>query len=426
MNYNDALNYIHSFLKFGSKPGLERVKALLEKLGNPQNSLRIVHVAGTNGKGSTSVMLSEIFKLAGLRTGLFTSPYVVDFCERIQIDGKMIPHDELAELSEKIKVLVDELNREGIEPTEFEIITAMAFDYFSKEKCDIVVLEVGLGGLYDSTNVIFSPLASVITSISYDHTAVLGNTIEEIAYQKCGIIKDNSSTVSYPLQEKSVFGIIKSTAEEKNNPCIIPDLNKLKIKNSDIFSSEFEYKGVEYKVNLSGEHQIYNALTVIETAKNLGFDEIHIVNGIKRASLPARVEFLRKNPPVILDGGHNEDGTRAFSKVLEKFEENIVVVGMMADKDVEKSVENLSRNAKIMIATEASNPRSMKADELKKICERYCDNVLPFENSFEAVDKAFSLQKNNLIAFCGSLYLAGDIRKYIIEKIGVDSDEKLL
>lgn len=415
MTYDNALEYIHSFLKFGSKPGLERIEALLRQLGNPQKNLRIVHVAGTNGKGSVSTMLSNIFRAEGKKTGLFTSPYIVDFCERIQIDGEMIPHEKLASLTEKIKPVVEELNREGIEPTEFEIITAMAFDFYFQEKCDIVVLEVGLGGLLDSTNVVEKPLASVITSISFDHTDILGNTLTEIAEQKCGIIKENSMTIAYPFQELEVIKKIRQTTGDKNNSLFVPDLSLLEVIECTFEKTVVKYKDIELTLHLFGEHQIYNMLTAVETALRLGVNEDAIKKGIEITTMPARVEFLTKD--VVLDGGHNESGTEMMKKVLSLFEENIVVVSMMADKDVDISVKNLSSNAKVMIATECSNPRAMKCAELAEVCRKYCSEVYAVSNPFEAIDKAFELKKDNLIAVCGSLYLASEVREYLKNKI---------
>lgn len=415
MTYDNALEYIHSFLKFGSKPGLERILALLEKLGNPQKNLRIVHVAGTNGKGSISTMLSNIFIADGKKTGLFTSPYIIDFCERIQVNGEMIPHEKLAEETAKIRPIVEELNSVGIEPTEFEIITAMAFDYYNQENCDIVVLEVGLGGLLDSTNVVEKPLASVITSISFDHTEILGNTLTEIAEQKCGIIKSDSVTVAYPLQELEVIRKIRQRAGEKNNRLVVPDLSLMEIAECTFEKTVVKYKDNQFTLRLFGEHQIYNMLTAVETAFAVGVDAESIQKGIENTSMPARVEFLDKR--TVLDGGHNESGTKMMSKVLSLFENNIVVVSMMADKDVENSVKNLSTNSKIMIATECSNPRAMKADELKKICSKYCNEVYSIADPFEAIDKADELKGDNLLAVCGSLYLASEVREHLKTKI---------
>ncbi len=416
MNYDSALEYIHSFLKFGSKPGMERIEALLDSLGNPQKNLRIVHVAGTNGKGSVSTMLSQIFVASGKKTGLFTSPFIVDFCERIQINNEMIPHEKLASLTEKIKPIVEKLNQEGIYPTEFELITAMAFQHYFEENCDIVVLEVGLGGLLDSTNVIENPLASVITSISFDHTDILGNTLAEITEQKCGIIKNNSVCVMYPLQEREVAVLINKHATEKNNVFVVPDADGINIVQQSFEKTVFSYKGFSFTLCLYGEHQLYNAITAIETALNLNVDISSIIEGVKNTKLPARIEFL--NDKLLLDGGHNESGTKMFSKVLSLFENNITVVSMMADKDVENSIKNLATNAKVMIATKCSNPRAINAEELAVICKKFCKEVYTVENPTEAIERAFDLKENdNLISVCGSLYLASEVRPYLLNRI---------
>ena len=416
MNYNEALEYIHSFDKFGSKPGLERIEALLAEIGNPQNYLRIVHVAGTNGKGTVSTMLSDILVEDGRKTGLFTSPYVVDFCERMKLDGEMIPHDDLCALVEKFKPIVEKLNKKNVYPTEFELITAMAFYYFKESECDIAVMEVGLGGLYDSTNVVKQPEVSVITHIAYDHVAVLGNTIEEITLQKCGIIKENCPVVVYPAQEKSVTKIIEAVCKEKNSCYSMPDIEKTEILSSDIFGSEFLYDGEKIKISLAGYHQILNSITAYETAKKLGIEKAVAIKAMKNTVMPARVEVVRKNPLVILDGGHNADGAEALCKALDGMGKYVAVVSMMEDKDVDESLSYLLKNAGSVVATQCSNPRAMKSEKLSGICKKYCDEVF-FESVPEnAIDKALSLRKDDeFVVICGSLYLAGDIRKYIKE-----------
>jgi len=277
------------------------------------------------------------------------------------------------------------------------------------------VLEVGLGGLLDSTNVVEKPLASVITSISFDHTEILGNTLTEIAEQKCGIIKSDSVTVAYPLQELEVIRKIRQRAGEKNNRLVVPDLSLMEIAECTFEKTVVKYKDNQFTLRLFGEHQIYNMLTAVETAFAVGVDAESIQKGIENTSMPARVEFLNKR--TVLDGGHNESGTKMMSKVLSLFENNIVVVSMMADKDVENSVKNLSTNSKIMIATECSNPRAMKADELKKICSKYCNEVYAIADPFDAIDKADELKGDNLLAVCGSLYLASEVREHLKTKI---------
>ena len=247
MTFEKALEYLYSRLKFGSVPGLERIRALCALLGNPQDKLRYIHVAGTNGKGSVCSMISNMLICAGYRTGLFISPYVTHFTERIQINSRMITESEFADLMAEIKPLVEQLDSQGITPTEFEVLTAAAFLYYYKNGCDIVVLEVGLGGLCDSTNIINAPDVSVITSVSYDHTNILGDTIEEIAAHKCGIIKKGSAVVSYPQEFEQTSAIINKTAKEYS--CPIYRCDKKEITNATVgeYGCEFTYKGVSLK-----------------------------------------------------------------------------------------------------------------------------------------------------------------------------------
>lgn len=423
MNYQQAIDYIHSLLVFGSRPGLERIKTLLHKLDNPQDKLKFIHVAGTNGKGSVCTMLSEILKNASYKVGLYTSPYIVSFRERIQVNSEMISKDDLVSAVKKIKVVVDKLQEDGIIITEFEIITALAFQYFYEQKCDIVVLEVGLGGTYDATNVIKNSVTNVITAISKDHMSVLGNTLPEIAQNKCGIIKNDSDTVMYPIQDETVIKVTQENVQKKCGTLIIPLKEKLKSIKIEKTHSQFEYDNKSFELNLIGEHQIYNAITAIEAAKNLnnkGFiiSDENIFEGIKSAKIPSRVELISQNPLIIIDGGHNVQGAEAFSKVLEKYDDVIAVISMMQDKEVETAVRLIASKSSCMIACKCSNERAMDSRNLAEICKKYCNDVYQIESPEMAFEKALEIQKNNnLIAVCGSLYLASDLRKYIIEKI---------
>ncbi len=404
MNYNEALKYIHSLLVFGSKPGLERITALLNALGNPQDELRFIHVAGTNGKGSVCTMLSTIYAKAGLKTGLYTSPFVVDFRERIQINGEYIEKEALAKLTQKVKDT-------GITVTEFEFITALAMLYFKMNKCDIVILETGLGGRFDATNVIKSNLASVITRIDFDHTDYLGNTLSEIAMEKCGIIKKGSPTICYPLQEAEARETIKSYSEK----FVVPDIQDLKIINDRDFGNHFAYKDHEYKTTLCGEHQIYNALTVIETVKAAGISlpqEI-ISKGIEEATIPARLEIISKKPLVVLDGAHNLNGGMALKGFLEKHKDSVAIIGMMADKDCDSFLKvTLPFVKKVITVTVKENKRTMSAEDLKTLAEKYCKEVKSAENYKEAIKEA-SKENAPLFVF-GSLYLAGGLRDDLI------------
>ena len=416
MNYQQALDYIHSFLKFGSKPGLERVSALLEENGCPQDKLNISHVAGTNGKGSVSTMISKALALTGKKTGLFTSPYVSDFCERMQIDGEMISHDELTKLVEKHSAQVEKLNSKGIYPTEFELITAMAFDWFYREKCDFVVMEVGLGGMYDSTNVVKKPAVSVITHIDFDHEEVLGKTIEEIASQKFGIVKDNCPCVLYPEQYGEVFGIAQKECKKHNGKLIIPDVGKIENVASENFKTSFIYMKRKYCLNMTGRHQALNAVTAIEALKQIGCDETAIMSGVSQAALPARVEVICRDPLVILDGAHNPDGARALAQSLESVGEYNAVVSVMRDKDVDGALKYLLKNAKTVVAAKCDNPRAMDSDELAQLCKKYCGNAISVEDPFQAIEYVSKNGNGLPLVICGSLYLASQVRQYVRKK----------
>ncbi len=407
MNYNDALDYIHSLSVFGSVLGLERIEKLTKALGNPQNDLKFIHIAGTNGKGSTCTMIAKILSSAGYKTGLYTSPFVVDFRERIQVNGNYIEKEALARLVEKVKNI-------GVQVTEFEFITAVAFLYFKEQKCDFVVLETGLGGRFDATNVISSPLVSVITKIDYDHTAYLGETLSEIAGEKCGIIKQ-STTVCYPLQEREAFDTIK----QKANALVLPDIEDLKILKTETFGNTFIYKGVEYETSLSGLHQVYNAVTAIDTVEliNLNIKKDAFIKGIKEASIPARMEIISQNPLVILDGAHNPDGANALSGYMKQFKGRVVAIsGMMADKNCEGFLKKvLPFCKKLITVTVTENPRTETAEKLAAISSKFCADVETADSYTKAVKKAvLSLEENEALFVFGSLYLAGGIREELI------------
>lgn len=411
MNYNKALEYIHSLLVFGSVPGLERISQLLDSLGNPQDKLKFIHVAGTNGKGSTCTMLAEVYKKQGLKTGLYTSPYVVDFRERMQINGEYIPEDDLARLCETVK-------NTGITVTEFEFITALGLLWFYERNCDIVILEVGLGGRFDATNIIKAPLCSVITRIDLDHTAVLGETLAEIAGEKCGIIKDNAPVAVYPLQAEEALRVI----EEHSKKPAIPDIDNLEIVSSSLEGNTFIYKGREYHTRLVGEHQVYNALTVIEavTAAGIPVTEQALTFGIASATIPARLELLANDPVIFLDGAHNPNGAEALAQFMEGYKGDIVaVIGMMADKNCEgflKSVLKFCR--KVITVTVKENPRAISAEELKDLATSFCNDCTVAADYDAAIAAALAERERGLPVFViGSLYLAGAIRPKLISAL---------
>lgn len=413
MNYKDSVKYIHSLLKFGMNLGLRRISALLNELGNPQEKLEFVHVAGTNGKGTTSTMLSSILCAAGKKTGLFTSPYVFDFCERIQINNKNIPHDDLSLVVEKVKNACDRLSAKGTEPTEFEAITAAAMLYFYEQKCDAVVLEVGLGGRYDSTNIIPCPKAAVITSISLDHTKILGDTVEKIAAEKCGIIKNGGTVITTSEQNEKALSVIKDTVKEKNGRLLIGDVSAAEILSEDIFGTEISYNGLTVKIPLVGRHQVENTVGVITAARALGISDEFIKRGIESTVIHARMEIISRSPVIMLDGGHNPECAAALENVLVRFagDKNItVLIGMMADKDTKDYLAAILPHCKTAVFTKPSNPRAEDENELLREGECFCRDVVSVKDPKDAYKKAGSLVKNgDMLLVCGSFYLLSDI-----------------
>ena len=319
MNFNESVEYIHSLLAFGIKPGLERISMLLDLLDNPQDKLQFVHIAGTNGKGSTSTMISNMLIASGKKTGLFTSPYVIDFCERIQINGENVDKNIFAECVTEVREKIEELNKKDIIITEFEAITVSAFLCFLKAECEYVVLEVGLGGRFDATNVIKNPKAVVITSISLDHIAILGDTIEKIAFEKCGIIKENIPVITSSNQHRDALKVITETCENKNCDLIITNPKETEILDDSIFGTVFTYYKNVYKTKLTGNHQIENTVNAIECAKVLGLSDLAIAQGIENTRMIARMEIIGENPFIIRDGGHNEGCAEALYNFLNKY-----------------------------------------------------------------------------------------------------------
>ena len=431
MTFCEALDYIHSLLKFGIHPGLSRMDTLLQILGNPHKNIKCVHVAGTNGKGSTSTAISNVLIEAGYNVGLYTSPYVTDFLERVQYNGKPIDKDLFSQCVEIIKPEIEKMSKEGAQITEFEALTATAFLCFSKLQVDVLVLEVGLGGRLDATNVIETPLVNVITSLSLDHTGILGDTIEQIATEKCGTLKSGGTLVCSFGQSESAMNVIKDICIKRNNSLIIPEENAVKVTEQSIFGMKFNYKNQLYSTSMSGIHQVQNMTTVIEAinvlkTKGYNITTENIKAGIKKTILPARVEVISKKPLVILDGGHNEDGAKAFyNAVKDCFSSNkklFVIAGMMNDKAVEESLKPLISKADTFVAVTPENPRAMKAEVLCEIAKKYCHNCLACDNANSSIDLIKNqLTEDDMLFVVGSLYLAGEVRtKLLAEFKNVD------
>jgi dihydrofolate synthase/folylpolyglutamate synthase len=349
----------------------------------------------------------------------------------VQYNGKPIDKELFSQCVEIIKPEIEKMSEDGAQITEFEALTATAFLCFSKLNVDVLVLEVGLGGRLDATNVIDTPLVNVITSLSLDHTGVLGDAIEKIAFEKCGTIKENGTLVCAYNQPESAMNVIKTICNERNNVLIIPEQSEIEITKQSIFGMHFIYKKQAYQTSMSGTHQVQNMTTVIEAVnvlKNKGYNitEQNIKDGIKKTVLPARVEVISKNPLVILDGGHNEDGAKAFyNAVKECFDSNkklFVIAGMMNDKAVEDSLKPLISKADTFVAVTPENPRAMKAEALGEIAKKYCHNCLVCDNANSSIDLIKNqLTEDDMLFVVGSLYLAGEVRtKLLAEFKNVD------
>jgi dihydrofolate synthase/folylpolyglutamate synthase len=424
MNYTEALSFIHGIARFGSKPGLSRVQALLERLGNPQKELRFIHVAGTKGKGSTCAMISNILTQAGYKTGLYISPYVLDFRERIQIDGEMIPEKALAEHAGAVKAHWDILDRTGDTPSEFEVVVAIAFEYFLRESCDAVVLEVGMGGRLDATNIIDAPLCSVITSLGLDHTEYLGDTIEKIAYEKCGIIKPGGVTVSAYGQPAGAAQVIAEACRERGNRLIIPA--EPEIISADIFGSKIRYRELECSLPLGGAHQAKNAAVAIDAALSLResgcrIAAADIVAGIAGVKFPSRLEALSREPLFLLDGAHNAMSAEALAESLTLLGKMPIhaVAGIMADKDARAVLEAVLPHCESLICVTPQNPRAMRAERLAELAKSYIQDVTAAESIEAALQEAIKRagQAGAVLVF-GSLYLASEVRPIAKKLLG--------
>lgn len=423
MNYEETLAYIGSIDWNGSMLGLSRITTLLEKLGNPQKELKFIHIAGTNGKGSTAAFLSSVFREAGYKVGLFTSPYIEVFNERMQINNENISNEELAEITTYIRPFADSMDDA---PTEFELNTAIAMVYYVRNKCDIVVLEVGMGGDLDSTNVIDSPEVAVIAAIGLDHTAELGDTIAAIAKTKAGIIKKGCSTVLYK-QDDEIVSVIKARCEEVGASLDISEPQEVQFLDMSIHGQHFSYKDfAKLEIPLIGRYQLDNvalALKAVEVMQRRGWNlsAEAIEAGLKTTRWPGRFEVLLKDPIFIVDGAHNPHGIRATAASLKAvFPEQKLefVFGVMADKDYDDMLDQILPLAKEVNCVTPNNARALPAEELAKIIEERGVPAVAFATIGEAVDHALEQAKacGTCATAIGSLYMVGDIKTYIKSK----------
>ena len=418
MTYEETIAYIHSVNWRGSRPGLSRITELLAALGNPEKSLRCVHIAGTNGKGSTSSMLDSILREAGYKVGLFTSPYIETFNERIMYDGKPIDNDDLCRLVSLVAPIAEAMEDK---PTEFELITALGFVYFEEKGCDVVVLEVGMGGRLDSTNVIEDPYLSIITGIALDHEGFLGNTVEKIAYEKAGIIKEGVP-VLYGGELPVVKDIITEVADEKNATVHQTDRTTLSVKKADLSGTVLDYGDMkDLYLPLLGLYQPRNLATVVTAAKILNtrglvISEENIREGIAKTKWKARFEVLCEKPLFLFDGSHNMQGIDAACEAFAHYfgdEKLYLVTGVMADKAYDAMADKLVRFAGKVFTVTPDNPRALSAEKLASLYRQKGVEAESFAGVEEAVKAALceAAVKNCSVAALGSLYMYGEVKK---------------
>lgn len=417
MDYRQAVEFVESSSIVRERYGLEKLQQALHLLGDPHHHTEFVHIAGTNGKGSTAAMTASVLQTAGYRTGLYTSPHLMRYNERMQIDGVPISDEDFVEAASQVQRVCEQL---GGVPIVFEVLTLMALWYFAQQRCDIVVLEVGIGGLLDSTNVIPSPKAAIITQLGMDHTETLGNTLEEIAAQKGGIVKEGTPTVM-ALQEPSAVAVVQQICDKHHAPLALADPERLRVLDASVAGQTLEDR--EYGklvLPLAGEHQRKNAANVLEAVSMLRTQGYRISDddvreGIAKTVWPARFERLSTAPDFILDGGHNPQCLHAATAALREYypgQKVVFLVGMMADKDTDHMLAEMASIAKSFVCIRPDSPRAMQPQLLaQQLTERFhlpacaCGSV--HEGIAEATRQA---GKEGVVCALGSLYLAGEVR----------------
>lgn len=415
MNYTESLDYLLASEWFGSKPGTERVGGLLEKLGNPQEGLKYIHITGTNGKGSCAAMAASVLKAAGYKTGLYTSPYLYRFNERMQINSKQIDDEVLAELMTRVRPAADAMEEH---PTVFEMITAAALLWFKEESCNVVVLEAGMGGSGDATNVISAPEAAVIMNIGLDHVGILGNTVEEIAREKAGIIKRGCDCVLYE-QSESVEGIVRERCEAEGVSLRVADFSAISSEFDSLFGQSFTYRGEPYALPLLGAHQLKNAAVVLELvevlrARGWKLEQTDVEHGLYAVSWPGRFELLSDEPMFVVDGGHNPQcALTVRDNLLHYFPDSrrILLMGILRDKDYASLTDILDETADEYICISPDSPRALSAEELGEHLKRYGKPVTVCESIKDGVTAALEhCGENDMVCAVGSLYSVGEIR----------------
>jgi dihydrofolate synthase/folylpolyglutamate synthase len=416
MNAQEAIEYIHSFFWKGSIPGLGRTQELLRRMGNPEKKLKFVHIAGTNGKGSTAAMTASILQKAGYKAGLYTSPYIYRFNERIQVNGEQIADEDVATVTEYVKQFAEAMEEK---PTEFELVTAIGFEYFARQNCDIVVLEVGMGGALDSTNVIDTPEVAVITNIGLDHTDYLGDTVEKIAETKAGIFKKNGHAVVY-RGTPGVEAVYERICAERNISLKKADFDSLNLRSHSLEGQVFDCGSrKELFLPLLGDHQLHNAsvvLSIADTLKEIGWNisEQNIREGIRDVSWPGRFDIVGRDPLFIIDGGHNPQCIDALVVNIRDYLQDrkiIALTGVLADKDYGEMYRPMMPYIQEFVCITPPNPRKLEATELAEHLRRVGATATPCETIAQGVQTAIAKAGKDGVVLCfGSLYTIGDIK----------------
>lgn len=423
MNYEEAMNFIQNTNKFGSVLGLDNIRELLERLGNPQDQLRVVHIAGTNGKGSTLAFLAGIFRESGYRAGRYVSPASFSYEERFRINEENISKKDLCFYMEKIKNVAEEMVKDGLShPTMFEIETALSFLYFLDKKVDVVLLETGMGGRLDATNVVKKPIATVIASIGMDHMQFLGDTLEKIASEKAGIIKEGCPVISYD-NTKEVNEVIKNKAKQMHAKVTFVNSAGIRVLQESLNGESFSYRSSDGRwyekidIPLLGRHQINNAALALETLNVIKnyycISDFQTEDGMRKTIWRGRIEILEREPMVICDGAHNPDGAKSLLSFLQNNFTNqrlIYIIGVLSDKDYEQMVQILAPAADKIYTVAPDNPRALSSRELCNCISKYHQNVEERQRLAECLSEVRQkAEKDDVIIICGTLSFQNEL-----------------
>lgn len=422
MDFEESVKYITEYPRFKKNPSLDGIKALLSALGNPENRIKTINVAGTNGKGSTVAMLASVLSTAGYKTGRYVSPFVLEFRERMMINGKMIGRKRLAKIMSTVREHADALREQGTVLNAFEVTTAAALLWFAEEECDVVVLEAGIGGRLDATNAVPEPILQIITAVGLDHTAQLGSTVAEITAEKCGIMRPGCTLLTCPNQNAEAKAVMINKCAELEATFVMGSAGKGRIVAQSAEGTDLLVGKTELAIPFGGEHQINNALTVVSAVdilreKGFAISDEQLIEGIAAAKFPARFEVCSKDPLVILDGAHNPHAAAALASGIKKFlpEKRTLLCGMMADKDCAGVMSTLAPLFERVIAVPVQSPRAIAPKELAALAAPYCKSVFAAENAAQALDAALAaLNPGEALVVAGSLYLASELRPQLM------------